>query len=262
MEHSIVRAARRPLILGVVLLAACGDDDLESRVTASVRAAATVRPTAAATAAPATTTSAPGQGVGAAATQPRTAAPTTTTTTTAAAPLAISGAAPQFIVVDENYRFAPAASSTSGAALTFAVTSRPAWLSFDSGSGTLSGSPTAADIGLYRGIGIQVSDGSRTAQLAPFDIEVVATGTRTATVAWQMPTENEDGSPLSDLAGFQINYGRQSGDYTHNVDVPNPGVATYVVSGLVPGTYYFTMTAYNDVDVDSTASPEMTIVIR
>jgi hypothetical protein len=261
MEHSIARIARKPLMLAVVLLAACGDDDFESRVTSAVRAGATVTPTTTATAAPASTAAAPRQGVAGSAT-PATSTTTPTTTPAPTSSLLISGAAPQFVAIDERYVFAPVTSATSGTALTFAVTNRPPWLNFDSTTGALSGTPTPADVGLYRGIGIQVSDGGRTAQLAPFDIEVVAAGTRTATVAWQTPTQNEDGSPLGDLAGFQINYGRQSGDYTHTVDVPNPGVATYVVPGLVPGTYYFAMTAYNDSDVGSTPSPEMTIVIR
>jgi hypothetical protein len=268
MEHSIARIARKPLVLAVVLLAACGDDDLDPRLAAAARAG--VAPTA--------TAAAPRQGTAASAMPPRTTTlPTTTTTTPTTTPTAtaaststgaaspallISGAAAQYIAIDERYVFAPAATSSTGRALTFAVTGRPPWLNFDSSTGTLSGSPTAADVGLHRGIGVQVSDGTRTAQLPPFNIEVVATGTRTATVAWQTPTQNEDGSPLSDLAGFQISYGRQSGDYTHNVDVPNPGVATYVVPGLVPGTYYFALTAYNDLDVDSSPSPEMTIVIR
>jgi hypothetical protein len=263
MEHSIARTARKPLMLAVVLLAACGDDDFESRVTSAVRAGATVTPTTTATGTPASTAAAPRQGVaGSAMPTPATSTTTPTTTPALTSSLLISGAAPQFIAIDERYVFAPATSAPSGTALTFAVTNRPPWLNFDSTTGALSGTPSPAEVGSYRGIGIQVSDGGRTAQLAPFDIEVVAAGTRTATVAWQTPTQNEDGSPLADLAGFRINYGRQSGNYTHNVDVPNPGVATYVVPGLVPGTYYFTMTAYNDLDVGSTPSPEMTIVIR
>lgn len=185
----------------------------------------------------------------------------TTTTGNTTAPLQVSGAPPGFVAVAERYQFAPTV-TTSGSPLTFAITSRPSWLAFNTSNGTLSGTPTMADVGSHRGITIQVSNGQRTERLVPFDIEVVAAGTRSATIAWQTPTNNEDGTALTNLAGFRISYGRQPGQYSHSVEVNNPGVASYVVGGLVPGTYYFAMTAHNRLNVGSTLSPEMAIVIR
>ena len=63
-------------------------------------------------------------------------------------------------------------------------------------------------------------------------------------LSWDAPSTNEDGTPLTDLAGYKIYYGTASGNYTQNIDVGN--VTTYPVTNLTDGlTYYFVVTAYN-----------------
>lgn len=180
----------------------------------------------------------------------------------AATTLTLSGTPSPQIAIDERYSFAPTATGTNGAALTFAVTGRPAWLTFDPTTGALTGRPTMSDVGIHRGISIEASDGQTTARLSSFDIEVVALGTHAVTISWSSPTANEDGSPLTDLAGFEIRYGRQSGSYSHRIAVANPGVASYVVGGLAAGNYYFTLTARNDEAIDSEPATEMSIVVQ
>ena len=66
----------------------------------------------------------------------------------------------------------------------------------------------------------------------------------TATLTWQQPKTYEDGTPLTDLAGYKIYYGSSSGVYTNTIDVGN--VRTYQLQSLADGvTYYFNVTAYN-----------------
>jgi hypothetical protein len=79
----------------------------------------------------------------------------------------------------------------------------------------------------------------------------------TVTLNWQAPTENSDGSPLTDLSGYKIYYGASAGNYSSNIPVPNPGLTTYVVENLLPGRYYFAVTSYNSQGVESTMSPEV-----
>jgi len=83
-----------------------------------------------------------------------------------------------------------------------------------------------------------------------------------ATVNWQAPTENVDGSPVTDLSGFNIYYGTQSQNYTSKVQVDNPGLATYVVDSLPSGTYYFVVTAYNSQGAESDYSPEASAMVN
>ncbi len=63
------------------------------------------------------------------------------------------------------------------------------------------------------------------------------------TLAWDPPTTNVDGSPLTNLAGYWLYYGISSGVFTSNVDIGN--VTSYTVPNLPYGTYYFAVKAYN-----------------
>jgi len=82
------------------------------------------------------------------------------------------------------------------------------------------------------------------------------------TINWTPPTENTDGSPLTNLAGYDIHYGTASGDYTQSVSVSNPGLATYVVDDLGPGTYYFSIAAVNSTGAESPLSPEVSMTVN
>jgi hypothetical protein len=65
-----------------------------------------------------------------------------------------------------------------------------------------------------------------------------------ATLSWDPPTTNEDGTPLTDLAGYKIYYGTSSGNYSQSVDVGK--VTTFTAGNLTEGvTYYFAATAYD-----------------
>jgi hypothetical protein len=82
------------------------------------------------------------------------------------------------------------------------------------------------------------------------------------TLNWMPPTENTNGSTLTDLAGYNIHYGTSSGDYTQTVSVSNPGIATYVVDNLTSGTYYFSVGAVNSQGVESPLSSEVSATVN
>lgn len=65
----------------------------------------------------------------------------------------------------------------------------------------------------------------------------------TATLEWMPPVTTTDGATLTTLAGYRIYYGTDVTRLTQRIDVNNPGVATYVIEGLAPATYYFAVTA-------------------
>ncbi|MEM8766641.1 MAG: hypothetical protein AAGE43_04305 [Pseudomonadota bacterium] len=78
----------------------------------------------------------------------------------------------------------------------------------------------------------------------------------TATLNWQAPTENVDGSALTDLAGYRVYYGDASRSYTEMTDVANPG-ATSVNLTLPSGDYYVAMTALDAEGNESAYSNEV-----
>lgn len=163
--------------------------------------------------------------------------------------------------INEAYSFAPTASDADGDPLTFTIANLPEWLSFASSTGALTGTPTNAQVGVYRNVTIQVESGGEYDTLAAFDIEVVAVGAKGITLSWAPPTQNEDGSSLGDLAGYKIMYGQEPGVFTKVISVPNGGATSYSVEGLVPGTYYFVIRAFNAKGVDSIRSNEATTTL-
>lgn len=70
-------------------------------------------------------------------------------------------------------------------------------------------------------------------------------------LSWIAPTQNEDGTPLTDLAGYKIYWGTEIGTYPNVIDVPDPTATSYEVTDLDPGTYYFVATALNEAGVES-----------
>jgi len=76
--------------------------------------------------------------------------------------------------VDQNslYSFTPTAADVDGDSLTFSITNKPTWLTFDSATGELSGTPTNSDVGSYADIEISVTDDTETVSLPVFDLTV------------------------------------------------------------------------------------------
>jgi hypothetical protein len=70
------------------------------------------------------------------------------------------------------------------------------------------------------------------------------TGTGTAELAWQMPTENTNGTPLTDLAGYTIVYGASPSTMNRWVQLTDIGTTGYVIKGLGQGTWYFAIVSY------------------
>ena len=85
--------------------------------------------------------------------------------------------------------------------------------------------------------------------------------TGTLMLAWDPPTDNTDGSSLSDLRGYKVYYGEKSGTYTSVLDIPNPSLTSYVVQNLAPGTYYFALADYNAQGVESALTREISAVV-
>jgi hypothetical protein len=163
----------------------------------------------------------------------------------------ISGSPQTSVIAGDAYSFTPTSTDPSGGTLTFSIKNAPSWASFNSATGELSGTPTAADVGTSANIIISVSDGKTSASLPAFPIAVTENATGSVTLNWMAPSENTDGTPLTDLAGYYLYYGRSANAMTETVRISNSGVLTYVLSNLSPGTWYFAVTAYTTADVQS-----------
>jgi hypothetical protein len=163
----------------------------------------------------------------------------------------ISGNPPTSVLMGESYSFTPTASDADNDTLTFTIENQPSWASFNGATGQLSGQPTLGDVGVYSNIRIRVSDGTATASLSAFDVSVEQVANLSTTLSWTAPQQNEDGSALVDLAGYKIYRITAPGQYTELATIDSPGIMTYVVENLLPGTYEFVATAFNEAGIES-----------
>lgn len=84
-------------------------------------------------------------------------------------------------------------------------------------------------------------------------------GTGVAALSWAKPTTNDDGSPMTNLAGYQLYYAQETPVTPANsqsVSVLDPNQTSLEVDALAPGTYYFTVTAVNLQGAESSMSNE------
>jgi Fibronectin type III domain len=75
-----------------------------------------------------------------------------------------------------------------------------------------------------------------------------------ATLTWVPPTTNTNGTPLTDLAGFVINYGTSATSLSQQITVSSATATSYTITGLGAGTWYFTVSAYTTVGTQSAPS--------
>jgi Calx-beta domain len=66
-----------------------------------------------------------------------------------------------------------------------------------------------------------------------------------ATLSWTAPTVDTNGEPITDLAGFNIYYGKSPTTMTSVIAVNSPASGSYTISNLAAGTWYFAVAAYN-----------------
>ncbi len=177
-------------------------------------------------------------------------------------PPQISGTPTPSLNFGSAYLFTPNASDPDGDTLSFDVANLPIWAGFDASNGRISGTPLLGHVGTYINIAITVSDGIADATLGPFTVTVNAVSNGSVTLNWTAPSENEDGTPLVDLAGYRIYWGQAPGNYPNSETINNASISTYVVDNLAPGTYEFVATSFNAFGVESAFSNSITKVVQ
>jgi len=98
----------------------------------------------------------------------------------------------------------------------------------------------------------------------------------TVMLTWDVPTTNTDGTPLTDLAGYELLMGTSPNNYSRSINIPvgdrllsckddadnknrskKVTKCSYTVTGLPQGDYYFIISAYNSYGKKSTSSNEV-----
>jgi hypothetical protein len=79
-------------------------------------------------------------------------------------------------------------------------------------------------------------------------------GSGTATISWNAPTANTDGSPLTNLAKFRVVYGTSQTALDRSALINDPARRSFTVGSLAAGTWYFAVRAINSSNVESSNS--------
>jgi hypothetical protein len=86
----------------------------------------------------------------------------------------ISGSPATMVVATQPYIFIPSASDADNDPLSFSITNRPQWATFNTSNGQLAGTPSRTDTATVANIRITVSDGKASTSLPAFSIQVQA----------------------------------------------------------------------------------------
>jgi hypothetical protein len=167
------------------------------------------------------------------------------------------------VSVGDAYSFTPYATDPDGDELVFSISNPPSWIEFDSSTGTLSGTPVAADIGIYEDIVLTVSDGSESTVTMAMTIRVdgITETIGTAALSWEIPATRTDGTPLaiSEIDGYRVYMGSSENDLVMIVDLNDGTQTSYTVTDLTTGSYHFAVTTY---DTDGNESLYSNIAVK
>ncbi len=166
---------------------------------------------------------------------------------------AISGTPAASVTQNTAYAFTPTATDANGDTLTFSISGKPSWATFNTTTGALTGTPTT--VASYSNIQISVSDGTTSTALAAFSINVVGTSTGAVTLNWTPPSTNTDGSAYTNPNGYRVYWGTQQNNYQNFRSFVGAGSpSSAVIDQLTPGTWYFVVTAIDTAGNESAYS--------
>jgi hypothetical protein len=250
------------LAISAVMAGCGGGDDSASKSTSQSAPATSTETTSTSTSSnkPVTTSTAPPKtpttpaavaGTGTTPATPVSTPPTDPTTTIKS--LAIAGTPATTALVGRTYAFQPTVTAPDSE-YTFSVSNLPTWAAFNTATGEISGTPTAAEVGTYAKISVTVSADGTTESITPFSIIVAESASGTTELSWSPPTENTNGTPVSNLAGYKIYYGTSPTALTLSTAISSPTTDSYVVSNLTQGTWYFEVCAVTTTNLESAAS--------
>jgi len=86
--------------------------------------------------------------------------------------LGIGGDPNTSVIENEYYQFLPSIRNVVGNSLSFSISNKPSWATFNANNGKLSGTPGFGDNGIYSDILISVTDGENYTAIPPFSIDV------------------------------------------------------------------------------------------
>jgi len=83
-----------------------------------------------------------------------------------------------------------------------------------------------------------------------------------AKLTWTPPTQNTDGSTLTNLSAYKVYWGTSPGVYSSQLAINNPLTTTWTLNNLAGGRWYFAVSAVTTGGVESAKSNEASKLIQ
>ena len=151
----------------------------------------------------------------------------------------ISGSPPTSVAAGNSYYFKPTTKDSDGDTLKFSIVNKPGWLSFNSSTGALSGTPTSYHVdNVYPGIKIWVTDGIADRSLDGFSVTVTASGSSSSgNTAPKISGTPASSAVVGKAYAFQPTASDANGDKLTFTIKNKPGWAAFSTStGRLSGT--------------------------
>ena len=98
--------------------------------------------------------------------------------------------------------------------------------------------------------------GTQTSAIVTITGDSGSSTTSAATVSWNPPTTNTNGTPVTTLTGYHVHYGTTAGSLAKSTAVSGASTTSAEITGLTAGTWYFAVAADAE---DGTEGPQSSV---
>jgi hypothetical protein len=163
----------------------------------------------------------------------------------------ITGTPAKTVEIGSYYNFLPSSYDAEEDSLSYNISNKPSWSTFNTQTGELFGTPN--EVRMHDKITISVSDGTATTSLSTFNINVTDTLKFNVKISWKKPLLNTDGSPLNNISMYKIMYGSSPGEKENTIYFDGTALAG-TIENLSSGDYFFSMATITNNALESDAS--------
>ncbi len=176
-------------------------------------------------------------------------------------PPSFQGSVNYLIKVNEVIDTQLNASDPDGDTLTYTTFNFPTWLTLDSNTGKITGTPTDHDIGTYSDIRISISDGNNTVTAGPYTIRVTDE-LFSIEINWMEVTQDVNGNDIDNIAGYKIYIKDTLTNYDQEAMVEGSSKTSHDINRLAPGTYNVTVSSLLASGLESEQSDDIQIILQ
>lgn len=144
--------------------------------------------------------------------------------------------------------------------ISYAAVNFPSWLTLNTDTGQITGTPLAQDTGRYSDIRIEISDGTNVVIAGPYTIQVEKE-LFSIKIIWTEVTQDINDNEIESIAGYKIFIKDSLIDNEQEVIVTGSSEVSHNIRRLAPGTYHLSVASFLTSGLESERSSEEQITL-